>query len=159
MSEIVEPRSTGEFMWADRLVVGARSDWTFIESMGIAANTVKKKDGQTRWVKDLRELNKQRVKDSYPLTNIQEILHSLQGPTVFSSLDACGAYHAVCIEHGSPACTAFISPFGTFQYICMPFGLANTGRCWTLPWRRWTGISGRHTWMISWLSAENLGHI
>ena len=40
---------------------------------------VKKKDGRTRWVTDLRELNKQMVKDSYPLTNIQEILHSLQG--------------------------------------------------------------------------------
>ena len=39
---------------------------------------VKKKDGRTRWVTDLRELNKQTVKDSYPLTNIQEILHSLK---------------------------------------------------------------------------------
>ena len=28
---------------------------------------------------------------------------------------------------GSHAYTAFISPFGTFQYIRMPFGLANTG--------------------------------
>ena len=36
-----------------------------------------------------------------PLTNIQEILHSLQGATMFSSLDACGAYHAVRIEPGS----------------------------------------------------------
>ena len=49
---------------------------------------VKKKDGQRRWVTDLRELNKQMVKDSYPLTNIQEILCSLKGTTVFSSLDA-----------------------------------------------------------------------
>ena len=88
---------------------------------------MKKKDRRTRWVTDLRELNKQTVKDSYPLTNIQEILHSLQGATVFSSLDACGAYHAVRIEPGSRACTAFISPFGTFQYIRMPFGLANAG--------------------------------
>ena len=39
---------------------------------------VKKKDRRTRWVTDLRELNKQMVKDSYPLINIQEILHSLQ---------------------------------------------------------------------------------
>ena len=61
---------------------------------------VKKKDGRTRWVTDLRELNKQTVKDSYPLTNIQEILHSLKGATVFSSLDACGAYHAVRIKPG-----------------------------------------------------------
>ena len=50
---------------------------------------VKKKNGRTRWVTDLRELNKQTIKDSYPLTNIQAILHSLQGATVFSSLDAC----------------------------------------------------------------------
>ena len=76
---------------------------------------------------DLRELIKQTVKDSYPLMNIQEILHSLKGSTVFSSLDACGAYHAVRIKPGSRACTAFISPFGTFQYIQMPFGLANAG--------------------------------
>ena len=31
---------------------------------------VKKKDVRTRWVTDLRELNKERVKDSYPLTII-----------------------------------------------------------------------------------------
>ena len=46
---------------------------------------------------------------------------------MFSSLDACGAYHAVRIELGSRACTAFISPFGTFEYIRIPFGLANAG--------------------------------
>ena len=88
---------------------------------------MKKKDRLTRWVTDLRELNKQRVKDSYPLTNIQEIFHSLQGATVFSFLGAFGAYHAVRIEPGSRACTAFISPFGMFQYIHMPFGLAKSG--------------------------------
>ena len=76
---------------------------------------VKKNNGQTRWVTDLRELNKQTVKDSYLLRNIQEILHSLQGATVFSSLDACGAYHAVRIKPCSRACTAFISQFCTFQ--------------------------------------------
>ena len=44
------------------------------------------------------------LKDSYLLTNIQEILHSLQGASVFFSLDACRAYHAdhaVRIEPGS----------------------------------------------------------
>ena len=88
---------------------------------------MKNKDGRMRCVTDLRELNKQTEKDSYLLTNIQEILHSLLGATVFSFLDACGAYHAVRIEPDSWACTAFISPFGMFQYIQMPFGLANAG--------------------------------
>ena len=44
---------------------------------------VKKKDGRTRWVTDLRKLNKQTIKDSNSLINIQEILHNLQGATVF----------------------------------------------------------------------------
>ena len=73
---------------------------------------------------DLRELNKQTIKDSYPLMNIQEVL---QGVTVFSSLDPCGAYYAVRIFLESRACTAFISTFGTFQYIHILFGLANSG--------------------------------
>ena len=85
---------------------------------------MKKKDGGTRWVTDLREVNKQMVKDTYPLTNIRETLHSLQGATVFSS---CGAYHAVRIEACSRACTVFISSFGTFHYICMLLGLAYLG--------------------------------
>ena len=86
---------------------------------------VKKKERRTRWVTDLRELNKQTVKDSYLLRNIQENLHSLQGATVFSSLDVCGVYNSVRIKPESQTCTAFISPFSTFQYIRMPFGLAN----------------------------------
>ena len=47
---------------------------------------------------------------------------------MFSSLDACGVYHAVRIEPGSRACTAYISLLGTFQYIRMSFGLANPER-------------------------------
>ena len=46
---------------------------------------------------------------------------------MFSSLDACVAYHAVRIEPGSHACTAFIRPFGMFQYIKIPLGLVNAG--------------------------------
>ena len=76
---------------------------------------LKKKDGWTRWVTDLRELNKQTVKDL--LTNIQKILHSLQRATVFTSLDACGAYHAVGIKPDSRARTAFINTFSTFQFL------------------------------------------
>ena len=83
----------------------------------------------------MKILYKSRVRllnpDSYPLMNIEEILHSLQGATLFLSLDACGAYHEVRIEPDSQACTAFISPFGTFQYIHMPFRLANAGRVYS----------------------------
>ena len=88
---------------------------------------VKKKDGRTRWVTDLRLLNDVTIKDAYPLTNIQENLQKLKGAKIFTSIDACGAYHAIQIEEGSRDCTAFISPFGTFRYIRMPFGLSKAG--------------------------------
>ena len=70
-------------MWLEQKVIEPS-----VSSWASPLIPVKKKDKRTRWVTDLRELNKQMVK------NIQGILHSLQGDTVFSSLDACGAYHA-----------------------------------------------------------------
>ena len=137
-------------------MVRARSDLTFSESLGIAASS-REEEGQ-RDEMDHRKLNKQMVKDSCLLTNIQEILHSLQGTTVFSSRDACGAYHAVRIKPGSLVCMAFISSIGTFLYIQMHFGLANTGSLYSrmldvamkeVDRNLWTGTSGHHTWMIS----------
>ena len=88
---------------------------------------VKKKDGRTRWVTDLRQLNDVLIKDADPLTNIQENLQKLKGAKIFTSINACGACHPIQIEEGSRDCTAFISPFGTFHYIRMPFGLSNSG--------------------------------
>ena len=55
---------------------------------------------------DLRLLNDVTIKDAYPLTNIQENLQKLKGAKIFTSIDACGAYHAIQIEEGSRDCTA-----------------------------------------------------
>ena len=108
-------------------MIRAKSDRTYSESLGITTSTGEEERQKDKMVTDLRELNKQTVKDSYPFTNIQEILHSLQGTTLFSSLDACWTYHTVRIEHSSRACMAFIRPYSLFQYIQMLFGLANAG--------------------------------
>ena len=57
---------------------------------------------------DLRLLTSASVKDAYLLTNISENLQKLKDATIFTSIDACGAYHCVQIEEGSRDCTAFI---------------------------------------------------
>ena len=60
------------------------------------------------------------------LTKAYEILKTgqkLKGAKIFTSIDTCGAYREIKIEKGSRDCTAFISPFETFPYIRMPFGL------------------------------------
>ena len=51
----------------------------------------------------------------------------MKGAKIFTLIDTFGAYHVIQIEEGSRDCTAFISPFGTFRYIRIPFGLSNAG--------------------------------
>ena len=88
---------------------------------------VKKKDGQVRWVVNFRGLNSVTRKDAFPLTSIQENLEALKGSTVFSTIDAAGAYHVIEVAVDSRDVTAFITPFGTYRYCRMPFGLSNAG--------------------------------
>ena len=55
-----------------------------------------------------------------PPTNIQESLQKLKGAKIFTSIDACGAYHPIQIEEGSRDCTVFISPMEHFvTYACL----------------------------------------
>jgi Reverse transcriptase (RNA-dependent DNA polymerase) len=44
---------------------------------------------------------------------------------------SAGAYHAVEIHPESREYTAFITPFGQYQFARMPFGLSNAGACYS----------------------------
>ena len=109
---------------------------------------MKKKDGRKRWVSNLRQLNGVTIKDAYPLTNIQENLQKLNGGKIFTSIDACGAFQSIQIEEGSRDCKAYISPFGTFCYIRMPFGLSNPGSVYS----RMLDLALAHLPVEYWLS-------
>ena len=86
----------------------------------------KKGTGRLRWAIDYRYLNGGTVKDTYPLPNIESNLHKLSGASIFSSLDSAGAFHSLCISPESRDYTTFISPFGTYRYKRMAFGLSNS---------------------------------
>jgi len=61
----------------------------------------------------------------YPLPNIDEILDSLQGSKYFSALDEISGYWQVKISEESKEKTAFVTPFGLYEWNVMPFGLTN----------------------------------
>jgi hypothetical protein len=44
-----------------------------------------------------------------------------------SFLDAYLGYHQIAMKESNQLATSFITPFGTYCYITMPFGLKNTG--------------------------------
>ena len=86
---------------------------------------VKKKDGTTRFCVDYRKLNDISIKDAYPLPNIEETFDSLNGASMFCSLDLASGFWQVEMDEDSAAKTAFVTRNGLFQFKVMPFGLCN----------------------------------
>ena len=107
--------------WLEQQVVEeADSPWSFP-----LVPVPKKNSKEVRWAVDYRRLNAITKKDAFPLPNIADNLSRLAGSRVFSTLDGAGAFHAIPVGHADREKTAFSSPFGQYQLVRMPFGLAN----------------------------------
>jgi hypothetical protein len=86
---------------------------------------VHKKGGGLRMCVDYRALNKQTIKNKYPLPRIDDLFDCLQGAQIFSSLDLASGYHQIRIPDEDIPKTAFRTPGGHYQYRILSFGLAN----------------------------------
>ncbi|KAK3561631.1 hypothetical protein QTP86_011254 [Hemibagrus guttatus] len=90
---------------------------------------VAKKDGGLRPRIDYRALNRITVKFRYPLPLVPAALEHLRGATIFTKLDLRSAYNLIRIRKGDEWKTAFITPTGHYEYLVMPYSLANAPPC------------------------------
>ena len=88
---------------------------------------VPKKDKSLRMCIDFKHINRACPKDHFPLPRIDQIVDSTAGCERLSFLDAYSGYHQIRLYGPDEVKTAFITPFGCFCYITMPFGLKNAG--------------------------------
>ena len=84
---------------------------------------VSKPDGSLRMCVDYRALDKLTIKNKYLLPRIDDLLESLHGSRVFSSLDLQSGYHQIRIKEEDVPKTAFKTPQGLFQFRVLAFGL------------------------------------
>ena len=73
---------------------------------------------------DYRALNKVTRKFTWPMPKVEDIFSKLNRATYFTTLDLCTGYHHIPLDKPSIPKTAFNLPFRKFEYITVPFGLA-----------------------------------
>ena len=73
---------------------------------------------------DYRALNKVTRKFTWPMPKVEDIFSKLNGATYFTTLDLHAGYHHIPLHKSSIPNTAFYSPFKKYEYVKVPFRLA-----------------------------------
>jgi len=84
---------------------------------------VKKKDGTLRLCIEYRQLNKVTIKNSYPLSRIDDLFDQLNGAPVFLNIDMRSRYHQVHIKEEDIYKKTFRTRYGHYEFVVVPFGL------------------------------------
>jgi hypothetical protein len=88
---------------------------------------VRKNNGEIRLCIDFRNLNRSSKKDNYPLPKMEHILQRVTGSARMSMGDGFSCYNQISVLPEDREKTTFTTPWGTFMYSKMPFGLMNAG--------------------------------
>ena len=103
---IVEP---SESLWASPIVM------------------VPKSDGTLRLCTDFRKVNAVTQADPFPLPRVEDLLDRIGHYRYLTKLDMTRGYWQVPQDDPSVPISAFVTPFGHFQWRYMAFGLRNAG--------------------------------
>jgi hypothetical protein len=100
-----------------KVIETSHSPWNF----GLV--NAPKKNGKVRWCVDFCSINASWVVDTHPIGNIEDNLARLSRSKIYSALYCTGAFHAIDLEDEDKEKTSFATPWGSFQFTQLPFGL------------------------------------
>ena len=86
---------------------------------------VKKPNGGLRVYIDYRALNTLTIKNRNASPLIRETLAKLYTARLYSKFDIIAAFNEIRIHEGNEQKTAFLTRYGLYEYVVMPFGLCN----------------------------------
>ncbi len=94
--------------------------------MGAPVLFVSKKDGALRLCVVYRALNCLAVKNSYPLSRIDDIMDRLSTSKYFTKIILRSVYHQIRLGDDSFPLAAFRTRYGHFEFHVLPLGLTNS---------------------------------
>ena len=83
-----------------------------------------------RFCVDYQRLNAITKKDRYPIPLIEKTSAQLEDAKYFIKIDLRQAFYQIRISEDSEELTTFLTRFGAFKYLVMPFGLCNGPASW-----------------------------
>jgi len=86
---------------------------------------VPKADGKLRLCTDFRKVNAVTSPNPYPLPRIEDLIDRIGRAKFLTKLDMTRGYWQVPLDEKLVPVSAFVTPFGHFQWRYMPFGLRN----------------------------------
>ena len=72
---------------------------------------------------DFWQVNARIIADIFPIPHIEELVQKAAGKKLDSALDCFIAYNHIGVHLDSQKYTAFSTPDGHYEFLCMPFGL------------------------------------
>ena len=136
-------------LWKAKIIIPLIfSDWV--------ANIVpvRKKNGEIRICVDFRNLNKCSLKDKYPLPKMDHLLQKVEGSNRISMIDGYLGYNQIAVNKDDQLKTTFTTPWDTFMYGNIPFGLMNVGA--TFQWAMDIAFEGeRHRFVVVYIFSKS----
>ncbi|XP_073263350.1 uncharacterized protein [Populus alba] len=111
--------------------------WSYMDMPGLDTDivvhrvsnivVVPKKEGKIKVCVDFRDLNWASPKDNFPLPHIDMLVDNAARSSTYSFMDGFSGYNQIKMAQEDKEKTTFVTPWGTFCYKVMPFGLKNAG--------------------------------